>query len=227
MLASTDASRALRAFLVVTLVSTALPAAAQVEDGSDVDGTSDAGALESTRAQLDAAESELDDERAFRVFRTARAAFEAGDYASALPRFREAYELSHRAELFYNIAVSADRLGRSEDAIEAYERFLVDTTASARHDDVEQRLRVLRTEVAERTPALDPTQVEDPAPAPSPLTPAEAEEEGVASKWWLWTLVGVVVVGAAVGVGLGVGLSGEADPSPSTDGIIYTLGVSR
>jgi tetratricopeptide (TPR) repeat protein len=90
------------------------------------------------------ADSPSDSEIAQHYFEAGRAAFAQARYEEALSAFRTAAHLVPRAELYYDIGLCAERLGRREDAIAAYQSFLGaehDGTAGA---DVEVRLRLLR-----------------------------------------------------------------------------------
>ena len=62
------------------------------------------------------AQKTADDAAARKHFEQGRAAFEETDWEQALQHFRDAYRLSHRPQLQYNIGVTADRLQRDEEA---------------------------------------------------------------------------------------------------------------
>ena len=64
------------------------------------------------------------DEAARLTFESARQAFVAGDYEAALARFRQAYQLSARPGLLYNIAQTLDRLRRDEETVAALREYL-------------------------------------------------------------------------------------------------------
>lgn len=175
------------------------------------------------------------EEEARALFMAGRAAYDAGRYEAALERFQEAYELSGRGELLYNIGQSADRLRRDEVALDAFERFLTETSAGTPNREIaERRVQFLRRSVASAEapdPASVDPQPEDPdATEPEPdlapeamdaedlaletedSPPPPAEEQSGGSKWWIGVIVGVVVVGLAVG--LAVGLSGGDGGEP-------------
>lgn len=83
------------------------------------------------------------DEAARITFQRARAAFDAGDYETALARFRQAYELSPRPQLLYNIAATLDRLRRDVEAAAALRAFLEASPETPDRVEIEARLRVL------------------------------------------------------------------------------------
>ena len=97
------------------------------------------------QTQLDeVARSEADDAAAREQFVLGRAAYRGADYDAALDYFTRAYELSGRSALLYNVGISADRLGRDEEAIEAFEKYLEDTVDPSRGQEVRERLAFLR-----------------------------------------------------------------------------------
>ena len=64
-----------------------------------------------------AAQETPDDAAAREHFQRGREAFEQTEYEEALTEFRDAYRLSGRGQLQYNIGVTADRLQRHEEAL--------------------------------------------------------------------------------------------------------------
>lgn len=95
---------------------------------------------EDSRAPL----AEADDTIARGHFLRGQASFDAGDYAVALQEFERAFELSERPVLLYNIATSADRLRRTDRAIEAFEAYLDALPGADNRGQVIARLEVLR-----------------------------------------------------------------------------------
>ncbi len=197
-------------------------------------------------AQPVAAQPTSRDAEARLMFEAGARAYEAGDYEAALRRYEEAYELSGRPALLFNIGTAHERLRHDREALEAYQRFLEEVPDASNRSFVEGRIELLSRSAAA---ASDP-DVESEAPdlrvhpadtsadtqsaeVAAPLSStSSSEDEGTAltKKWWFWTLVGVVVVGA--GVGLAVGLSGRgggsADPVPGNfGGVVVTLGAAR
>lgn len=83
------------------------------------------------------------DEAARITFQRARTAFDAGDYETALSRFRQAYELSPRPQLLYNIAATLDRLRRDVEAVAALRAFLAASPTTPDRVEIEARIRVL------------------------------------------------------------------------------------
>jgi tetratricopeptide (TPR) repeat protein len=106
------------------------------------------GALGSaTRAS---AQSKADDAAAREQFERGRTAFAETAYEEALVHFREAYRLSRRGQLQYNIGISADRLRRDDEALQAFEHYLAETENPSRAQEVQKRIEALRLAIAER-----------------------------------------------------------------------------
>jgi tetratricopeptide (TPR) repeat protein len=82
--------------------------------------------------------------RARQLFELGRTAFDAGLYEDALRYFRQSYELSGRAALLWNVGVSADRLRRDDEAIEAFERYLREVPQAPNRVEVVSRLEALQ-----------------------------------------------------------------------------------
>ncbi|HJL18577.1 MAG TPA: tetratricopeptide repeat protein [Sandaracinaceae bacterium LLY-WYZ-13_1] len=105
------------------------------------------------------------DERARILFEAARVHFDAGRYEEALPEFEEAYELSGRAALLYNVGVTRERLGDHTGALEAFEAFLEsgEEVPGMSRERLEARVEALR----ERVDRVERDELE-----PSPTEPS-------------------------------------------------------
>ena len=101
------------------------------------------------------------DEAARLTFESAREAFVAGDYEVALARFRQAYQLSSRPGLLYNIAQTLDRLRRDEETVAALRDYLEASPGAPNRPEVEARIRVLEDALARRASNAPPP---DPDP---------------------------------------------------------------
>lgn len=130
-------------------------------------------------------------------------AYGDGRFASALARFREAYALSKRPQLLYNIALCEDRLGRNAEALDDYSRFLVETSDDAARPQVEARVRVLRARLADGSAGAIEA-------APLVAATAPPSKRPVYKRGWFWGVIGgVAAVGVGLGVGLGLGLRSD------------------
>jgi tetratricopeptide (TPR) repeat protein len=144
------------------------------------------------------------------AFESGHLAFAEGRYDDALVDFTRAYELSHRAELLYNIGLAADRLRRDAEAIEAFEAYLAALPEAENRAEVQRRLRALRDAVAAET-AVE-VDVAEALVTPPPAVVAPTSRP-VYEEWWLWTLVGCAVVAAvAIPVGIAAGSHTETEP---------------
>lgn len=90
------------------------------------------------------------DQAARLTFQAAREAFSNGDYELALDRFQQAYGLSPRPVLLYNIGVTLDRLRRDEDAVARFTEYLERVPDAPDRAEVEARIRVLQRAIDER-----------------------------------------------------------------------------
>ena len=97
-----------------------------------------------------AQETTANDDAGREYFERGRRAFEEADYETALVYFRHAYELSRRGELQYNIGLTADRLQREREAVEAFQRYLEETDKPTREAEARERIEVLKQAIAER-----------------------------------------------------------------------------
>lgn len=93
------------------------------------------------------AQSERDAE-ARGLFDAGESAYDAGRFADAERYFRESYELSGRAELLYNLALSAEQARHDQAAIDAYRAFLEALPSSTRAPRARTRLAALEQMVA-------------------------------------------------------------------------------
>src|SRR5262249_35998645 len=81
-------------------------------------------------------------------FRVGATDYDAGRYESALHEFDEAYRLSQRPALLYNIGRCYEQLGRRAEAIEAYERYLVEAPDATERVEAKARIDRLRSEAS-------------------------------------------------------------------------------
>jgi hypothetical protein len=114
------------------------------------------------------------DEEGRLLFEAGSRAFADARYDVALARFREAYELSRRPALLYNVGQAADRLRLDTDALAAFEGYLAALPNAPNRREVEVRVAALRRVLGERASAPATPALSAPAtPAPSaPATPA-------------------------------------------------------
>lgn len=148
---------------------------------------------------LASAQAQSAEERAAELFQNGVTLYDEGSYDAAILAFREALDLSDKAELHFNIANCLERLGRLEEAYNELNLYRAVAPAEER-ETLDRRLTSIRTRIeAQKTQAL-------PVPAPAPLPPpivrtGPSADPGVMS----WTLLGAgggVGVASLVGVGV-------------------------
>jgi tetratricopeptide (TPR) repeat protein len=176
-------------FVVCSLVAT--PAAAQ--EGSAAAETAPAGGGEDSNA----APAGGEDAEARSLFEAGRTAYDEGRYDNALRYFQQAYELSGRPELLFNVGSAADRLRRDDEALAAFEAYLEARPGADNRRAVEARIAVLREEVSEASAETDSV----------PSSTATTSGSG-AAPWIL--VVGGGIVAASGGVLLGLAASDKA-----------------
>lgn len=116
---------------------------------------------------------EVDLEQAKVKYEEGKAHYEAGEYDKALAAFTEAYNLSNKPDLLFNLGVCSEKIGDSTKAIAYYELYLEENPDAADRDDVAQRLAALKESQAE--PA-------EPEPAAAAPPPPEEEDELVVEQ---------------------------------------------
>lgn len=142
----------------------ALPAHALAQDG-DADSVE----AEGMAAPPDEPSPE-DDARARELYRIGDDLYAQGRYEEALASFQEAYDLSRRTLLLYNIANAQERAGHWEDAIGTLREYLY-TVEGDERAQIQSRLESLERRV-ERLRAMQQNPNEQPpAPPPPKLSP--------------------------------------------------------
>jgi hypothetical protein len=125
-------------------------------------------------ARLAFADSMADAKRAFLE---GKAAFERGDYQTALELFERANLIQPAPTLYYNIGTTYERLGRYQDSAIAFDRYL--NEAPPPKDEQERKFREGVRERAEANrkrpdaapqPAPVPPQPQSPPPGPGPTS---------------------------------------------------------
>lgn len=128
--------------------------------------------------------------------------YEEGLYEQAILAFQEAYALTERAPLLYNIASCYERLERWQEAIDTLNTYRVYAKAEDR-EKLEQRIDELERRRAEAEAARlaepEPPPVEPP-PADPPTEPPATPETDTDRRIAPWVLVGA---GGAAGLGFG------------------------
>jgi tetratricopeptide (TPR) repeat protein len=92
------------------------------------------------------------DARAREIFENGVQLYEEGRYDLAVEAFAEAYRLSRRPALLWNLANAHEKLDQLEEALDALQRYRVYAEAGER-EDVAARVRDLQRRIAERQSA--------------------------------------------------------------------------
>ena len=176
---------------------------AQVARAQD-DSESEAEVVEA----MDMARDHMDDERARRHFEAGRSLYDAGAFDRAAREFEEAYQLSGRAELQYNIYVAYRDAGDARQAATALRRYLEEMESPPDRVNLEARLRALEEQVAAldaAEEASEPPQPEDTA-APPDVTAspeaASADEAGPSPLPWIVAGAGAAALVVATITGI-------------------------
>ncbi len=117
-------------------------------------------------------------DRAKEQYELGYTALQQGDYATALDHYQRSYDLTPRPRTLFNIAVAEEHLGRLEDALRDYAKFV--DVAEERDEEFAAQARnklVLLAKKLPRSAAVTdrtPPPVPDEAPPPPPETPRRA-----------------------------------------------------
>jgi len=158
-----------------------------------------------------------DDAQAHAHFEVAASYYEQANYESALREFLEAYRLSQRPQLFYNLSLCYQQLGDLQNAVDYLTRYLSDVPEIANRASLQTRLDNLRTRLAAHetappvedhaTPATTTTEPEttttvttttEPAPPP-PSSGGDSLNIGAIASF---SVAGVGLILGAVFTGL-------------------------
>ncbi len=144
------------------------------------------------------AQASSSDEEARTQFERGRVAYDAGDFEAAVQAFRQAYLLSNRPALLYNIGQSELRLEHHALALEAFEGYLRRAPEDdPRRAEVEERVRVLHTMApSTQDGSEEHHEVEEPT------TPSGGGFDPIGGRVFTWVALGLsaALAGSAIGV---------------------------
>lgn len=103
---------------------------------------------ESSEEDTTEADPNSADARARRLFEEGEQHYTAGQFEEALEKFRQAYDLSGRAGLLYNVGLAAMNIGEDRQALEAFEAYLDGVENAPNRALVEGRITTLRRRIA-------------------------------------------------------------------------------
>jgi tetratricopeptide (TPR) repeat protein len=149
-----------------------------------------------------------------------------GQPQEAIAEFRRAYELRADPRFLFDIAEGYRQVGRVDQALFFYERYLSAAPDAPDRDEVEEQMSDLEKSRS-RSPLASPPAIKSPPPSPAPASPfahdvvlvpiapaADAtDEHPLWRRWWVWTAVGVLIAGGAVAA---MTLDSSRTPVPAT-----------
>jgi tetratricopeptide (TPR) repeat protein len=158
-----------------------------------------------------------EDDRARELYIKGDRAYAEGDYESALEAFEEAYALSGRHALLYNMANAHERLGEPEKALDKLRKFLPHASSGQqkllekRMQSLQMRLDAQQQEEAKDEPQQAPEQHPEPSPEQS-SNGAVTVNGDPAPPYLGYALVGVGALGLGFGTYFGTkALSARSD----------------
>jgi predicted DNA-binding protein YlxM (UPF0122 family) len=145
-----------------------------------------------------------DEERAKAHFLAGQSYYDQASYNDALREFNEAYRISKRPALLYNIARCHEALEQFPEAVQMLQRYLEEDPTTSDREAVETRIHNLkeRQEHVPKPPA--------PAPPPQPAVVAPVKPTPPHRKriyTWVVGGIGVGALAAALGTGVASQLS--------------------
>jgi hypothetical protein len=182
-------------------------------------------------------EAQVERDKQARIeFEHGRKAFDEGDYRGAWGFFHNAYRLSGRAQLLFNIGQTADRLGKDTEALTAFRMYLERLPKAENKRDVQNRIRALEERVreSERVPAppvagevSPPPEAAPPEPEPAVAAVAQPTAADASAQTPAAEATGPRPTrdGFYLRVGLGLGLRRDG-VSGGTDGTLMGLGFA-
>ncbi|MCA9578450.1 MAG: tetratricopeptide repeat protein [Polyangiales bacterium] len=171
---------------------------------------------------------DTNDEAARRHFRLGQAYYQNGQFAEAAREFEQAYELSRRAPLLYNVYLAHRDALHTRQSYEALRRYLEEVPDPPDEDHLRARLQHLEAALAanpeEQDPEVEPEQTpsqtdQEPVTPPVDLTVPAAEPEGRSPVPYIVMGVGGgALVGGLVAGLLSRGARSDLDALCAADG---------
>lgn len=220
-----------RALLFALALSFVVPAGARAQEADPEANPEANGAAAGETPEEEAAEdaqlmmtdeSAIDDQAAREFFTSGSNLYELGRYHDAAIQFQQAYDLSSRPALLYNIYLAHRDASEQRQAAEALRLYLEQTPDAENHAALSVRLGNLDRAIAEQEDAED-TAAREAEEAilreQAEQARREAEERAIAEdnrKIIPWIIVGsgaaIMAVGAVTGI-IALGLASSLDSS--------------
>ncbi len=153
-----------------------------------------------------------EEERAKAHFLAGQSYYEQASYTDALREFNEAYRISKKPALLYNVARCFEALEQYADAVKMLERYLEEDPQTTDRQAVETRIANLKErEAAQKKAAAEAAEAaRPPAATTAPATTAPATTPR-RKRLYTWIVGGVGV--AALAAALGTGIASQLDYS--------------
>jgi tetratricopeptide (TPR) repeat protein len=154
------------------------------------------------------------EERAKELYENGRILYEEGRYEEAILAWEEAYSISKRARLQFNLANAHERLGNLKKALDALYAYQAFAKAEER-ELIERRIRTIEDRMATEAPdpVPQPVPVVGPQPVPEPAPRPPRERGGVNVP-----AIALIGVGAAaIGTGAVFGASSSSAKGRALD----------
>jgi len=159
------------------------------------------GPVAHTRAESTPAASTENEAKAREAFQAGRAYYGNGEFDSAAEAFEEAYRLSGRDVLFYNIYLAYRDANEPERAADALRNYLTRVSAIDNRAQLEARLTALDEGIAARKADEQRRAEEQQALVQNQAATQQDETQATApERYWLMP---VVLVGVGAGMALG------------------------
>ncbi len=113
------------------------------------------------------------DDVARQHFEWGAAAYQRGDFATAITEFEEAHRLSGRPELLHNLYLAYRDARRTADAARVLRQFLESGVETQNREQLEARLSAMEQELAEQANQPDQPPPDETMATPPPEPPAE------------------------------------------------------
>lgn len=146
-----------------------------------------------------AAADDTDDARARELYDNGATLYDEGRYEDAIAAWEEAYRLSNRATLLFNIAQAEERLGRYREALDHLNRYRAFASANER-ETLDRRIANLERRLAEGDPPATTTTT-------APVQVANPQPEKPKARVLPWVFIGVGGASAVTG-GVFAGMAG-------------------
>jgi tetratricopeptide (TPR) repeat protein len=151
-------------------------------------------------------------DRAVRLVVQSQEHYEAGRFREAIQLLEEAYGLEQSPTILYNLARAYEGVGESEQALDAYEKYVEKEPKASDRGAVEKRIETLKQQIAERKKLAEERDAEANRAAEARKAterekakrknapPVERRKPSVVP--WIVAGVGVAVVGGGVFLGI-------------------------